>query len=137
MSLFAEEERGVPRLRMDEDIERSQITRLNALRAKRDSPASNPPSASSSAAPPLPKIFSQRSSLPSRPTPRSAKSPTHSAESSANTRSLSSFDAYKVMPEWRLPKRPRSYEIHWRGPLKSMTQVAFFIDCTGFCVLFL
>ena len=33
----AEEERGVPTLRMDEDIERSQITRLNALRAKRDS----------------------------------------------------------------------------------------------------
>jgi len=33
----AEEERGVPTLRVDEDIERSQITRLNALRAKRDS----------------------------------------------------------------------------------------------------
>jgi len=33
----AEEERGVPTLRMDEDIERSQIARLNALRAKRDS----------------------------------------------------------------------------------------------------
>jgi methylmalonyl-CoA mutase N-terminal domain/subunit len=32
----AEEERGVPTLRMDEDIERSQIARLNALRAKRD-----------------------------------------------------------------------------------------------------
>ena len=32
----AEEERGVPTLRMDEDIERSQIERLNALRAKRD-----------------------------------------------------------------------------------------------------
>src|SRR5712671_2133992 len=33
----AEEERGIPTLRMDEDIERSQIARLNALRAKRDS----------------------------------------------------------------------------------------------------
>jgi methylmalonyl-CoA mutase N-terminal domain/subunit len=33
----AEEERGVPTLRIDEDIERSQIARLNALRAKRDS----------------------------------------------------------------------------------------------------
>jgi len=33
----AEEERGVPTLRMDKDIERSQIARLNALRAKRDS----------------------------------------------------------------------------------------------------
>src|SRR2546428_401166 len=33
----AEEERGVPTLRMDEDIERSQIGRLNALRTKRDS----------------------------------------------------------------------------------------------------
>ena len=33
----AEEERAVPTLRMDEDIERSQIARLNALRAKRDS----------------------------------------------------------------------------------------------------
>src|SRR6266404_3755516 len=33
----AEEERGIPTLRMDEDIERSQIVRLNALRAKRDS----------------------------------------------------------------------------------------------------
>ena len=33
----AEEERGVPTLRVDEDIERSQIARLNALRAKRDS----------------------------------------------------------------------------------------------------
>ena len=33
----AEEERGVPTLRMDEDIERSQIARLNVLRAKRDS----------------------------------------------------------------------------------------------------
>jgi methylmalonyl-CoA mutase, N-terminal domain len=33
----AEEERGVPTLRMDEDIERSQIARLNALRARRDS----------------------------------------------------------------------------------------------------
>src|SRR5467141_2000730 len=33
----AEQERGVPTLRVDEDIERSQITRLNALRAKRDS----------------------------------------------------------------------------------------------------
>jgi methylmalonyl-CoA mutase N-terminal domain/subunit len=32
----AEEERGVPTLRMDEDIERSQIARLKALRAKRD-----------------------------------------------------------------------------------------------------
>jgi methylmalonyl-CoA mutase N-terminal domain/subunit len=32
----AEEERGIPTLRMDEDIERSQIARLNALRAKRD-----------------------------------------------------------------------------------------------------
>jgi methylmalonyl-CoA mutase N-terminal domain/subunit len=34
---IAEEERGVPTLRMDQDIERSQIARLNALRAKRDS----------------------------------------------------------------------------------------------------
>ena len=34
---IAEEERGVPTLRMDEDIERSQIERLNALRVKRDS----------------------------------------------------------------------------------------------------
>jgi methylmalonyl-CoA mutase N-terminal domain/subunit len=33
----AEEERGVPTLRMDEDIERSQIARLNTLRARRDS----------------------------------------------------------------------------------------------------
>src|SRR5437016_4601402 len=33
----AKEERGIPTLRMDEDIERSQIARLNALRAKRDS----------------------------------------------------------------------------------------------------
>jgi len=33
----AEEDRGVPTLRMDEDIERSQIARLHALRAKRDS----------------------------------------------------------------------------------------------------
>jgi methylmalonyl-CoA mutase, N-terminal domain len=33
----AEEERGVSTLHMDEDIERSQIARLNALRAKRDS----------------------------------------------------------------------------------------------------
>ena len=33
----AEEERGVPTLRMDDDIERTQIARLNALRAKRDS----------------------------------------------------------------------------------------------------
>src|SRR5713226_8632660 len=33
----AEEERGVPTLRMDKDLERSQIARLNALRAKRDS----------------------------------------------------------------------------------------------------
>jgi len=40
------------------------------------------------------------------------------------------------MTEWRLPKRQRSYEIHWRGPLKTMTQVAFFIDYSGFCVLF-
>jgi methylmalonyl-CoA mutase N-terminal domain/subunit len=33
----AEEERGIPTLRMDEDIERSQIARLSALRARRDS----------------------------------------------------------------------------------------------------
>jgi methylmalonyl-CoA mutase N-terminal domain/subunit len=33
----AEEERGVPTLRMNEDIEHSQIARLNALRARRDS----------------------------------------------------------------------------------------------------
>ena len=33
----AEEERAVPTLRMDEDIERTQIARLNALRARRDS----------------------------------------------------------------------------------------------------
>jgi methylmalonyl-CoA mutase, N-terminal domain len=33
----AGEERRVPTLRMDEDIERTQIARLNALRAKRDS----------------------------------------------------------------------------------------------------
>jgi len=32
----AEEERGVPTLRMDKDIERSQIARLNALRERRD-----------------------------------------------------------------------------------------------------
>ena len=35
--VVAEEERGVPTLRMDEDIERSQIARLNALRARRNS----------------------------------------------------------------------------------------------------
>src|SRR5712671_605186 len=33
----AEEPRAIPTLRIDTDIERSQITRLNALRAKRDS----------------------------------------------------------------------------------------------------
>jgi len=33
----AEEERNIPILRIDEEIERSQIARLNALRAKRDS----------------------------------------------------------------------------------------------------
>jgi methylmalonyl-CoA mutase N-terminal domain/subunit len=33
----AEEERNIPILRIDEEIERSQIVRLNALRAKRDS----------------------------------------------------------------------------------------------------
>jgi methylmalonyl-CoA mutase N-terminal domain/subunit len=33
----AEEERGVPTLQVDKDIERSQIARLNTLRAKRDS----------------------------------------------------------------------------------------------------
>ena len=33
----AEEERQIPTLRIDEEIERSQIARLNALRAKRDS----------------------------------------------------------------------------------------------------
>jgi methylmalonyl-CoA mutase N-terminal domain/subunit len=33
----SEEERGVPTLRMDGDIERSQIARLNTLRARRDS----------------------------------------------------------------------------------------------------
>src|SRR6266851_2969245 len=34
---IAEEERQIPTLRVDEEIERSQIARLNALRAKRDS----------------------------------------------------------------------------------------------------
>ncbi len=34
----AEEDRTIPILRIDAEIERSQITRLNALRAKRDSP---------------------------------------------------------------------------------------------------
>ena len=34
---IAEEERQIPTLRIDEEIERSQIVRLNALRAKRDS----------------------------------------------------------------------------------------------------
>jgi methylmalonyl-CoA mutase, N-terminal domain len=34
---IAEEERGIPTLRIDAEIERSQIARLNALRAKRDS----------------------------------------------------------------------------------------------------
>src|SRR5258708_20709038 len=33
----AEEERTIPTLRIDAEIERSQIARLNALRAKRDS----------------------------------------------------------------------------------------------------
>jgi methylmalonyl-CoA mutase N-terminal domain/subunit len=33
----AEEERGIPTLRIDAEIERSQIARLNALRARRDS----------------------------------------------------------------------------------------------------
>ena len=33
----AEEERSIPTLRIDPEIERSQIARLNALRAKRDS----------------------------------------------------------------------------------------------------
>jgi methylmalonyl-CoA mutase N-terminal domain/subunit len=34
---IAEEERGIPTLRIDAEIERTQIARLNALRAKRDS----------------------------------------------------------------------------------------------------
>jgi methylmalonyl-CoA mutase N-terminal domain/subunit len=34
---IAEEERGIPTLRIDAEIERSQIARLNAIRAKRDS----------------------------------------------------------------------------------------------------
>jgi len=34
---IAEEERGIPTLRIDAEIERSQVARLNALRAKRDS----------------------------------------------------------------------------------------------------
>jgi methylmalonyl-CoA mutase N-terminal domain/subunit len=34
---IAEEDRTIPLLRIDEEIERSQIARLNALRAKRDS----------------------------------------------------------------------------------------------------
>jgi methylmalonyl-CoA mutase, N-terminal domain len=34
---IAEEERGIPTLRIDAEIERSQIARLNALRARRDS----------------------------------------------------------------------------------------------------
>src|ERR1700736_5609582 len=37
----AEEERGVPTLRMDKDIEREQIQRLRALRAKRDGNKAN------------------------------------------------------------------------------------------------
>src|SRR5580704_10604861 len=57
-------------------------------------PAQNPLSPNSSAAPPPPKIFSPRSSPPWKPTPLSAKSPTPSAASSANTRNPSSFDAH-------------------------------------------
>ena len=37
----AEEDRNIPILRIDEEIERSQIARLNALRAKRDSGRAN------------------------------------------------------------------------------------------------
>jgi hypothetical protein len=40
------------------------------------------------------------------------------------------------MTEWRLPKRQRSSEIAWRGTVKTLAQVAGFLDHVGFCVLF-
>ena len=74
-----DQERAIPTLRIEPEIERSQIARLNALRAKRDSTRTTSALAdgSSAAAPPgvnenlTPLPFS----APSKPTPRSAKSP--------------------------------------------------------------
>ena len=40
------------------------------------------------------------------------------------------------MTEWRLPKRQHAHEIAWESPVKTLAQVASFIDHAGFCVLF-
>jgi hypothetical protein len=40
------------------------------------------------------------------------------------------------MTGWRLPKRQHSSEIDWERPVKTLRQVAGFLDRVGFCVLF-
>src|SRR5207249_11973910 len=75
-------------------------------------PAYNPLLPSSSAGPPLTKIFSPPSSPPSKPTPPSAKSPTPSAASSASIRNPWSSDGGGEYVRDHLADRS-----HWRNRL--------------------
>ncbi len=72
-------ERQIPTLRIDPEIERAQIARVQSLRAKRDNAKTTAALTELNAAPAPRKISSPPSSTPSKPTPRSAKSPTPSA----------------------------------------------------------
>ena len=71
-----DEEKPIPIQRIDESLERKQVERLRALRARRD-PSRGKPLCSKSKTPPAPAKISCRTFWPrSKPTPRSAKSPT-------------------------------------------------------------
>src|SRR6266699_3733476 len=83
---IGEEARQIPTLRIDEETGRSQTARLKPPPARPVLTAWPPPLPNSSAVPTHRKIFSRPSSMPSKPTLRSAKSPTPSAAFSASIR---------------------------------------------------
>ena len=82
-----EEEKPIPIQRIDEALERKQVERLRALRARRDPGALAGLPSSKSKTPPAPgKISCRESWRRSKPTPRSAKSRTPCEKFSESTR---------------------------------------------------
>jgi len=93
----------IPTLRIDAEIERAQVARLRRCARNVIRPGPRRPSQNSSGVPEHPKICCRLFSPPSRPTPRSAKSPTPCAKSTENTRNLWSFEPRSFAPKHRLP----------------------------------
>ena len=89
----ADEERPIPTLRIDPEIERAQVARLNALRARRAPRNRRTPWKKSSAVPREPKTSCPPFSPPSKPSRPWAKSPTLCAAPSASTKNPSSSEA--------------------------------------------